>query len=387
MLAIKNAKVITITNGVIDKGTVLIENGKIKAVGTDIEIPAEAQIIEAEGKYVMPGLIDAHTAIGLKEGGMRWEGADHIENTDPVLPHLRAVDGFNPEDVALQDAIEAGVTTCGVMPGDANVLGGIGFAVKTSGSVVDKMVVAEVGLKGALGEQAKRMTGGKRMPATRMGTAAVLRQALLKAKSYAKKLEKAKENPDKEPDRNLKMEAVLKVLNKELPLFVHAHRADDIMTAIRIAKEFDIKLVLVHAYEAYKVTRYLKEYDIPVVYGPNFSARWQVETRNLREDTPAVLAQEGIKMAITTSHPSKPVALLTFCAGLAVRDGLCPDEALKAITINAAEIMGVADRVGSIEPGKDADLVILDGHPLHLMTRVEKTIVNGEVVYCGCCCE
>lgn len=381
MLVIKNGKLLTITNGIIENGAILIENGKIKEIGKNVTIPKNAKVIDASGKYVLPGLIDAHTNIGLKEGGIRWEGADHIEQTEAVVPQLRPVDGFNPLDVALKEAREAGVTVSNVTPGDVNVFGGIGSAFKLAGYLADEMYITDTCVKVALGENAKNIFGGKKIPSTRMGTAALLRENLLKASNYLKKLKKGKEDDSKMPKRDLKMEALVRVIKKEIPLHIHAHRADDIMTAIRITNEFNVNMVLVHAYEAYKVAKYLKKYKIPVVFGSIWSARWQVETANLNMATPKILVDEGVKIALTTTHPNQPIYLLPMCAALAVREGLSMQEALKSITINAAEIMGLSNRIGSLETGKDADIVIMDNHPLQLMSKVEYTLINGEIVY------
>lgn len=379
MLAIKNGTILTITNGVIEKGTILIENGKITAIGQNIEIPCCAEVIDACGKFVTPGFVDAHTALGLKEDATRWEGADHNENTNPTVPHMRAIDGFNPEDLALGDAREAGVTTALVSPGTINVIGGMAQVFKTANAATaDALYVKDVGIKVAFGEDVKQFWGtAKKMPSTRMGTAAVLREALYSAKTYMKK----QENTEKAPQLDLKQEPLVKVLKGELPLIVHAHRADDMHTALRIAKEFGIKLIFTTSTEAHKLADTLAEANFPVIVGPLGQARMRVETGARTIKTPGVLSAHKVKFAITTDHPSTPVSLVPFAAGLAVRGGLCKDEALKAITIYPAEIIGVADRVGSLEVGKDADILILTGHPLKLQSTVETTIINGKVEF------
>jgi imidazolonepropionase-like amidohydrolase len=384
MLAIINAHILTITGGEIENGVVLIEDGKIVQVGEHVDIPETADILDVEGAYLTPGLIDAHAAIGLKEEGLRWEGDDRNENTrSPITPHLHALDGFNPEDMGIYDAQENGVTTVMSAPGTANVIGGqAGIFKMLERATADELFVETAGMQAALGEDPKgAWRAAKKMPSTRMGTAAILREALAKAKEYQKKLEKAKENPDKAPERDLQNEALVKVLNGDLPLIVHAHRADDMMTAVRVAKEFGVKLILTTATEAHKIGDALKEADVPVIVGPISQARMKVETAARTITTPAQLSEAGVKFALTTNHPDCPIASLPMQAGLAVRGGLCPEEAMKAITIYPAEILGMADRVGSIEAGKEADLVIWDGHPLRVYSTVLATFVGGELVY------
>lgn len=393
MLAITNAHILTISHGEIENGTILIDEGKIAQVGTNVVVPEDADIMDVKGAYVMPGLIDAHTAVGLKEEGMRWEGDDRNENTrSPIMPHLSALDGFNPEDEAIYDAMENGITTVLSAPGTANVIGGQAAIFKMQErATADDLFQGIAGMQAALGQDPKgAWREMKKMPSTRMGTAYVLREALYKAKDYLGKLERSQANPDKAPERDLQSEALVKVLKGELPLFVHAHRADDIMTAIRIAKEFGLRLVLTTATEAHKLAKTIKEEGMPVILGPISAARMSVETAGRTIRTPALLHEAGVKFALTTNHPETPLLTLTMQAGLAVRGGLCPQEALKAITLYPAEILGVADRVGSIEVGKDADLAIWDGHPLKVRSNVLATFVKGELVFhldCHCCCE
>lgn len=384
MLAIINAHILTITNGEIENGVVLVQDGKILQVGSEVAIPENADILDVEGAYLTPGLIDAHAAIGLKEEGLRWEGDDRNENTQsPVMPHLHALDGFNPEDMGVLDAQENGVTTVVSAPGTANVVGGQAAIFKMlERDTADELFVRTAGMKAALGEDPKNAwRAAKKMPSTRMGTAAVLREALAKAADYQQKLEKSVENPDKAPERNLQHEALVRVLTGELPLYVHAHRADDIMTALRVANEFGVKLILVTATEAHKVASSIKAAGVPVIVGPISQARMKVETAQRTIATPARLALAGVKFALTTNHPDCPISSLQMQAGLAVRGGLCPEEAMKAMTIYPAEIIGMADRVGSIDSGKDADLVIWDGHPLRVYSTVLATFVAGELVY------
>jgi imidazolonepropionase-like amidohydrolase len=379
LLAIKDATLLTVTQGVIEHGTLLMEEGKITALGHNIAIPSAAQVIDAAGGYVCPGFVDAHTALGLKEDSTRWEGADNNEITNPVVPHMRALDGFNPHDEALPTAREGGVTTTLVSPGTLNVLGGIAAVFKTNKSdTADAMFVKEFAVKVALGQDVKSQWGNeKKMPSTRMGTAAMLRDALQAARNYMKK----QENAEKAPDFDLKQETLARVLRGELPLLVHAHRADDIYTALRIAAEFAVTMILTTGTEAHKLAKELAARKVPVIVGPLAQARMKVDTAGRTIITPRVLAEHGVKVALTTDHPSTPSYMLPFSAGLAIRGGMDPEEALKAITINAAEIIGMADRVGSLTVGKDADVLILDGHPLRLRSRIQTTIINGKIEY------
>lgn len=393
MLAIVNAHVLTITNGEIENGTILVENGKIVQVGTNIVVPEDVDILDVQGAYVMPGLIDAHTAIGLKEEGMRWEGDDRNENTrSPIMPHLSALDGFSPEDEAIYDAMEHGITTVLSAPGTANVIGGQAAIFKMQErATADDLYQGVVGMQAALGQDPKGAWRNlKKMPSTRMGTAFILREALSKAKDYQEKLTRGQANPDKMPERDLQSEALVKVISGEMPLYVHAHRADDMMTALRIAEEFGIRLVFTTATEAHKLANTIKKADVPVILGPISAARMSVETAGRTIRTPALLHEAGVKFALTTNHPETPLLTLTMQAGLAVRGGLCPEEALKTITLYPAEILGLADKLGSIEAGKDADLAIWDGHPLKVRSTVLATLVHGELVFeldCDCCDE
>ncbi|MFZ3170383.1 MAG: amidohydrolase [Carboxydocellales bacterium] len=385
MLAIVGGKVLTMAGGEYHPGVVLIEGTKIKAVGKagaqGLTIPPGTEVIDATGKIVMPGLIDAHCHVGIYEEIYREEGDDCNEWTDPITPHLRALDGINPEDEGFKDALEGGITTVLTGPGSANVIGGEAIALKTYGRVVDEMVLrAPAGLKIAFGENPKRVHGGqKKMPATRMATAALLREYLVKANTYLHKLEQGTEQ-DKKPERDLKLETMVKVLRKEIPLRAHAHRADDIVTAVRIAEEFDVDIVIEHCTEGHKIADFLASKGIPAVVGPLITSRSKVELKDRTTATPGILFRAGVKLALMTDHPVIPLNYLNICAAYAVREGLPEEEALKAITINAAEICGIASRVGSLEVGKDADVIMLSGHPLDIQTRVEMVFINGRAV-------
>ena len=305
MFAIIGGDILTITSGTIKGGTILIENGKIKDIGKDVPIPSGVKVIDGKGKIIMPGLVDAHTHLGVYEQGLGFEGKDHNDSTDPLTPHLRAIDGFNHEDEGIREALTSGVTTVIAMPGSANVVGGQVAAVKTHGKSVDDMIIKEpVGLKVAFGENPKRVYSGKnKMPSSRMATAALLRETMINAQNYINKMEKGMKDPDKLPDRDLKMEPVVKVLNREMPLFAHAHRADDILTAIRIAKEFNVNIAIQHGTEGHKIADFLAENHIPVATGPTFGVSDKIETRELSFKTPAILSEAGVKVAIMSDHP------------------------------------------------------------------------------------
>lgn len=382
MLAITNVKIITVTQGIIDKGTVLIEGNNIKAVGKDVAIPEGAEVIDGTGKVLSPGLIDAHSHAGVDEEGFGFEGWDYNEATDPATPWLRAIDGINPVEMGLRDGAAHGITTVCVMPGSANVLGGEGVVIHTYGHVVDEMVVSkDAGLKIAFGENPKRVYHGqKKMPTTRMGTAAVLRENLVRATNYMHKLEKSQADSEKVVERDLRMEALVRVLRREIPLRAHAHRADDIMTALRIADEFQVRIVIEHCTEGHKITRQLVSRGVPAVVGPTLSSRSKVELQELSFNTPAVLVAAGVKVAFTLDHPVIPLKYLPVVAALAVKAGLPEDEAWKAMTINPAEILGINDRLGSIEVGKEADLVLWSGDPLDIRSKAELTMIAGQIV-------
>lgn len=388
MLLVKNGKILTMTGIDYDCGYILIDQGKIIEVGDKLDkVPnnKDLKIIDAEGKYVLPGFIDAHCHVGMWEDSVGFEGDDGNEMTDPVTPHLRAIDAIYHLDRCFKEALENGVTTVVTGPGSANVIGGQFVAVKTFGKRIEEMVVKDpVAIKVAFGENPKTVYNErKQSPSTRMATAAILRENLMKAKEYKELLEEYnndKENVDK-PEYDMKLEALLKVLNKEIPIKAHAHRADDILTAIRIAKEFDLKITIEHCTEGHLIKDILVEEGIPAIVGPLISDRSKVELRNLSIKTPGILAKAGVKTAIMTDHPCVPIQHLSLSAALAVREGMSEEEALKAITINAAELTGIENRVGSLEVDKDADLIIMDGPPLEIKSRVITTIINGQVVY------
>lgn len=383
MRAIINGKVYTMAGKVIEGGTILIEAGKIKAVGANLPLPHGTEIIDANHKHVMPGIVDAHTHIGIFEQGIGFEGADGNEMTNPATPHLRALDGINPMDPAFKGAVAGGVTCLTVAPGSANVIGGTAVAIKTWGKLVDDMVVRDpAGLKIAFGENPKRVySNQKKTPSTRMAVASILRENLVAARNYMAKMERAKDDEEKAPDRDLKLEVLVQVLKKEIPLRAHAHRADDITTAIRIAEEFDVDICIEHCTEGHLIADFLGEKKIAAMVGPTLGTRPKIELANTSFSTPGILFRAGVKVALVSDHPVFPVEQLPVQAALVHKAGLPEEETLKAITINPAEIMGIHHRVGSIEPGKDADIIILNGHPFDWRTKVEKTLIDGEIVY------
>lgn len=374
MLAIVNARILTVSDGVIESGAVLVDDaGKIAAVGERVEVPDGAQVTDAGGRTLTPGLVDAFSHLGLFNEGLGWAGQDAEEATDPNTAHVRALDGIYPFDRGIAEARTGGVTTVHVVPGGSNVLAGQALVIKLRrAAVADQLILRHpTGVAASLGERPKATYGGeKRMPATRMGIAAVLREALVKAQQY---------KPEKE--RDLRCEALLPVLRGELPLLVQAHRADDILTALRIGREFGIRITLLGATEAHRVADLIAEAGAAVGAGPSLAPRGRQETRDVGFHLPLALIRHGVPTAIVTGHPHLDQPYLNVAAALAVREGLTPEQALRAVTLTPAEILGVADRVGSVTAGKDADLVLWDGDPLELTTRVAWTMVEGRRVY------
>lgn len=382
MLLIKNAKIHTMAGKNYENGDILIENGKIKEIGENINPDKVCEVLDVKGAFTMPGIIDAHCHVGIFEQNMGVEGSDGNEMTDPITPQMRAIDGINPMDSSFDEAVKSGITTVMTGPGSANVIGGQFVAMKTKGKCIDDMVILEpAAMKIAFGENPKRVYKGKnKMPMTRMAIAALLRENLMKAKNYKIKKERALEK-NEFFEEDIKMEALLPVMDKKIPLKAHAHRADDILTAIRIAKEFNLKLTLDHCSEGHMISEKIKEANFPAIVGPTLSTRNKIEVRNKTFKTPYELFKKGVKVAIMTDHPVIPIGYLPICAGFAVKEGLPMEEGLKSITINAAEICKIADRVGSLEVGKDADIAIFDGNPMEVFTNTLYTIIDGETVF------
>lgn len=385
MLVIINGKIKTMEDRDYEDGYVRIEQGRISAVGDMRECDRsllksrkDIQVIDAKGNLVMPGIVEAHCHMGITEEKKGMEGDDCNENVDPITPFLRAIDAINPMDAAFHDALQAGITSAMIGPGSANVVGGQFAFLKTHGRCIDRIIVkAPAAMKVAFGENPKvNYSGQENSPVTRMAIAAMLREELTKAKAYQKKREN---DSEKEPD--FRYECWLPVLKGEIPIKAHAHRADDILTAVRIAKEFGLRMTIDHCSEGHLIMEELKAAGFPAIVGPDMASRNKIEVQNMAFKTVGLLSQSGILTAITTDHPVSRIQFLPICAGLAVKAGMDMEEGLKAITINAARICGVADRVGSLAVGKDADIAIFDGNPMEVFTRTLCTIVDGKIVY------
>jgi imidazolonepropionase-like amidohydrolase len=387
-VAILGGMVVPIVGPAIPGGTVLIENGRIAAVGAAdaVAVPDGAQMVDAAGAWVLPGFIDAHAHVGVSEEAEGWAGQDTNEMTEPVTAQVRAIDAINPAELGFRDAISGGVLAVNVNPGSGNPIGGQTVALKCWGRTVDEMALRQPsGMKSALGENPKRVYGDqKKTPSTRLGTAAVIRGALVAAANYLERIEaeERKEEAERKPvERDLKLEALGLVLRRQIPWRQHCHRADDIATAIRIADEFGYDLVIDHGTEAHLLADIIAARGIPVIIGPLLTSRSKVELRNRSLANPGRLANAGVTIAITTDHPVVPVNFLVHQAALAVKDGLDRETALRALTINPARIAGVDHKLGSIEPGKDADLVIWSGDPLDVLSRAVRVFVDGAEIY------
>jgi len=375
MLAIKGGRILSMDDaGVIDDGVILVKGEFIHKVGKSVKIPKGSQVIEARGKYICPGFIDSHTHIGLEEEIYRVEGDDVNETSDPITPHLQAVDGINFMDLAFADALRGGVTRTMCMPGSANILGGQAVFLKTFASSMGEMVYRNPwGLKAALGENPKRVYGAqKKTPKTRMASASLLREAFSTARSLMDKDDlKAREVYRNAP--------IFKVLRGEMPLLLHVHRADDILTALRIKDEFSIEMMLQHGTEAVLVAEELVKRDVPVFLGPLLVNRAKVEMKEVAFKNAALLAERGVTFSFITDHPVIPIEHLRVCAALAVREGLDEELALRAITSVPAKLLKVDQELGTIKEGKRADLVIFNGHPFDFRSRAEKVLVDGQL--------
>lgn len=378
MLLIRNGLVHDMVHDEPYIANVVVNDGKIKEITTE-NVVVDAEVIDASNLNVYPGFIDAHSHIGLAGTGIGFEGTDYNEINDIVCPQMRAIDAFNPFDPSLKEAALAGITTVASGPGSANALGGTWIAVKTIGKCVDDMLVKNpVAMKCAFGENPKRCYREKGNSA-RMSTAAHLREMLFKAKLYDVKKEAAHGDITKMPPYDIKMEALLPVLHKEIPLKAHAHQANDILTAIRLAKEFDVRLTLEHVTEGHLIAEELAKYkdEYPMAVGPTLSHASKFELRNISWTTPGVLANLGCHVSIITDHPFALESYLPLYAGMAVKAGMKESDALKAITINPAKHLGIEDKVGSIEMGKDADLVVYEGNPLDSSSEIKHVVING----------
>lgn len=384
MMIITNAKIYTCSDyGVIEKGYIEIEHGKIKKVGEGAPKSISGEVIDASGRVIIPGMIDCHCHLGVWEDAMGFEGDDGNEETDPITPQMRAIDAINPVDACFKEAASCGITTVVTGPGSANPIGGQFVAMKTRGRRVDDMLIAApVAIKFALGENPKTVYHSKNQsPSTRMATAALIRDQLYKTLEYIERSDAASANPEEsKPDFDIKCQSMIGLFKDKTPAHFHAHRADDIFTAIRIAKEFGLKLSIIHGTEGHLISDYLKNENVPVITGPGMTGRSKPELKNLTFKAPAALAKAGVLCAICTDYPVTPIDSLPLCASLAMREGMDRQDALMAITKNAAKIAGIENRVGSISVGLDADIVMLDGEPLDFMTRVVSVYIEGEKV-------
>ncbi len=373
---------VPVTGEPIEDGTVVINDGKITAVGHDVKVGRDLPVIDASGQWVLPGFVESHGHVGIHEEGNGWAGNDTNELTDPVGARFRALDAINPADEGFKDALSGGVTSVVVKPGSGNPIGGQTVAIKTWGRMVDEMIVAApCSMKSALGENPKRIYGEKKQtPATRLGVASTIRDALRQTQDYVARRDEA-EADGKAFTRDANFEVLADVLAGDLPWCQHTHRADDIATAIRLADEFGYRLVINHGTQGHLLADVIAERDLPVIIGPLFTSRSKVELNQRHLRNPGLLAQAGVQIAITTDHPVVPIDFLVYQAILAVKEGLDRETALKSITINPAGMLGLDDRVGSLEVGKDADVVIWDGDPLEVMSRAQQVLVGGRPVY------
>lgn len=382
MKMIKNARIITCNGDEWENGIIVFDD-KIRFIGNEYDGTAE-EVFDAEGKVVVPGLIDSHCHVGLFGDSLGFEGADANEDSDPITPQLRAIDGINPQDRAFADAKRAGITTVVTGPGSTNAIGGQFAAIKTDGVCVDDMIIkAPCAMKFALGENPKTVYNEKsQAPMTRMGTLALIRETLFKAKKYRDELEKYNEDSEENdcPEFDMKLEAMLPVVNKEIPVKIHAHRADDICSAIRIAKEFDVNITIEHCSDGDTVADILEREGTAVNLGPTLTDRSKPELKNLSFATYGNLSGRGLCVSIITDHPEITIENLPLCAALAVSHGLSREEALRAITINAAKNNGIDDRVGSLAVGKDADIAVFSGLPVEYGSRCVMTFINGKQV-------
>lgn len=381
---IKNGKIMTMSSKNYDKGCILIKDKKIVDIGENINVDnnEDCTVIDASNCLVMPGIIEAHCHIGIIEEKKGFEGDDCNEINEPITPYLRGIDGINVMDSAFHNALSAGITGAMVGPGSSNVVGGQFVFIKTHGREIDKMTLLQpAAMKVAFGENIKTNYNQKNMvPSTRMSIAALLREELFNATKYSENKKSAIKN-NENFDEEFKKECWLPVINREIPLKAHAHRVDDILTAIRIAKEFNLKLTLDHCTEGHLIADEISQSGFPAIVGPSLAIRSKIEVQNADFKTAGILHKAGVKVAITTDHPVTRIQDLPICAGFAAKEGLGIEEGLKAITINAAEICNVSDRIGSLEVGKDADIAIFDGNPMEVFTKTMYTIIDGEIVY------
>jgi len=389
--ALVNGTILCPVNGQIENATVLFEKGKILEVGADVDVPDSADVVDVKGKYILPGFVEAHAHQGLFDGSIGWAGADGNEATDPVTPEVRGIDSFNPDEPSIAEVPKGGVTCVNTGPGSANVVSGEAFVFKPTGdAVVDDMVImAPSGLKIATGENPKGAHGKQhdRMPSTRMGVAALLRKTFTEArnymdewKAYGEKRKEAKEKGEalpKPPNRDLGKETLVKVLKREIPVHAHAHRADDIATVVRVAKEFNLRVMIIHCTEGHKIADFLAENDVPAVVGPTMFWVSKPETRERGFETAVKLNEARVKVALQTDSLT-PMNFFPLLPMHVIKKGMSREDALRCVTINPAEMLGLENRVGSLEVGKDADIVVWSGPPFEFYSEVERVFIDGE---------
>jgi imidazolonepropionase-like amidohydrolase len=381
---IQNAKIYTVTGHILEKGMMLVDdNGKIAAIGTKLEVPSGSEVLDFVGKVILPGFVDAHSHVGIWGDGEGAAGYDGNEMPDPVNGKVNALDAANPLQRSFAGAREGGITTLQIVPGSGNPIGGLGFACKSAGTIIDDMVIKNpTGLKGALGENPKKAHGQglKHAPSTRMGIAALIREYFRKAADYGQKKAEA-EAKGKSFDIDMNLESGLKVLKKEIPFRVHAHRHDDIVTAVRLCEELDINYSIEHCTDGHLLADFLAEKKVHAQVGPGLSSRSKIETANFTDRNPAVLANAGVKVSLITDHPFLDSRYFMAYGAVSHKHGMSFEDTLKAMTINPAESIGVADRVGSLEVGKDADFIVLSGEPFTYTSVIEKTFIEGRCVW------